>query len=84
MPEISKFLRRADRQVWSRFLNSEEGQRGLAYLKLSCPRSKEDTEASLIRNAVGFDFWHKSIDAMESLGEVPEKPVIQEEDALER
>lgn len=83
MPDKNRFLRRADMQVWSRFLSSEEGQRGMNYLRLACPRLKEDTDASLIRNAVGHEFWHRCVDAMEDLGVVPEKQAPEPNESLE-
>ena len=74
MPNISEFLRNKDQLAWARFLKSEEGQRGLSFLRRACPRSKQKTDADLIRNCVGFDFWHEAVDAMESLGEITESP----------
>lgn len=70
---MSKFLRQADRLVWSRFLNSPEGKQGIAFLRLACPNAGSGTDADLIRNSVGFDFWQKCLNELESLGEVPER-----------
>lgn len=72
-PQISKFLKQADRLVWSRFLSSPEGRQGIAFLRLCCPTAGSGTDADLIRNSVGFDYWQKCINDLEALGEVPER-----------
>lgn len=84
MPNKEDYLRRADMQAWSRFLSSPEGKSGLLYLKLSCPRLDIKGDEALIRNAVGFDFWQRAVEAMVNLGEVPPKPEKQEDDSLEQ
>ena len=78
------FISKADMQVWSRFLHSDSGMSGLAYLRRAFRRSPENTDASLLRNAIGFESWHACIDAVEALGEVPPKQDKIETDELER
>lgn len=85
MPSQAKedYLNKADMMVWARFLASNEGQKGLRYLRLGCRRLPFEGDDSLIRNAVGFEFWQKCVDAMEDLGQVPKRPEKEPEDALE-
>lgn len=71
-PKISDYLKRKERLEWARFLNSPEGQKGLLYLKLAFPRKAASTDADLIRNSVGFEFWQSCIQEMEVLAELPE------------
>jgi len=84
MPNREDYLTRAQMQSWSRFLSSPEGKAGMLFLKLACPRNREKTEASLIKNSVGFEFWQDAIEAMEKLGEVPARPEKQEDESLEQ
>lgn len=79
-PVISRFLKRADRLVWARFLSSPEGRAGLAFLRMACPSNNAVTDADLIRNSVGFDYWQKCISEIEAIGEVPERPERAEDD----
>jgi hypothetical protein len=83
MASIRDYLRQSDIQDWARFLNSEPGRRGLNYLRIACPRRQEKDDATLIRNSVGFDFWHEAIDTLEKLGYIPPKQEKQEDDVLE-
>jgi hypothetical protein len=84
MPNKEEYLKRADLMSWSRFLSSPEGKQGLLYLRLSCPRKTDQSDNSLIKNAVGFEFWQNAIDAMISLGDVPARPEKQDDDTLEQ
>lgn len=84
MPDISEYLTRSQMQSWSRFLSSPEGKQGILYLKLSCPRMSDKTDQSLIKNAVGFEFWQAAIDGINRLGDVPAKPEKTEDDSLEQ
>ena len=73
-PKISQFLKRQDRLVWSRFLNSKEGQAGLSYLRIAFPVNKASNEAELIRNGVGFEYWQGCVAELLEIGDVPDKP----------
>lgn len=73
-------LKRTEKMEWSRFLSSPEGQAGIQLLRMSCPRPPAKTDADLIRNSVGFDFWMKAIDAIEHLGDVPSKVAPADDD----
>lgn len=79
-PQIQRFLKRADRLVWSRFLSSPEGRAGISFLRLACPSSTAVTDADLIRNSVGFDYWQKCITEIEGIGEITERPERAEDD----
>lgn len=68
---------------WSRFLSSPEGKQGLLYLKLSCPKTFGNDDNALIKNAVGFEFWQNCIDAMERLGDVPQRNTPTPDETLE-
>jgi hypothetical protein len=86
MPSQSKddYLTKAEMMAWSRFLNSTEGQKGLLYLRLGCKRAAGEGDNTLIKNAVGFEYWQKCVDALESLGEVPKRQEREPDDALEQ
>lgn len=72
-PQIAQFLKRQDRLVWARFLNSSEGQKGMHYLRIAFPTDSAKTDADLIRNGVGFEFWQACVAELESIGDVPDK-----------
>lgn len=73
-PNIAQFLKKQDRLVWSRFLSTKEGQAGLTYLKVAFPSAPAKSDADLIRNGVGFEFWQACVAEMEAIGNVAEKP----------
>ena len=70
-------------QVWSRFLNSDEGKRGMQYLRLACPKKDFKSDDDLIRNSVGFEFWQECLNAVDGLGFIPDKPERETEDRLD-
>lgn len=74
MANISQYLTKADRLNWSRFLSSDSGKKGLAYLTVGFPKAAgATTAADLLNNSLGFDGWTKCITAMENIGDVPVK-----------
>lgn len=82
-PNKSDYLNRTETITWGRFLKSPEGQKGLLYLKLSCPKVYGKDDPTLIKNAVGFEYWQSCVDAMENLGELPPKNEYEPVDTLE-
>jgi hypothetical protein len=84
MPSKEEFLTKAHMQAWSRFLSSPEGQKGILYLRMACPRMFEKTDDALVRNSVGFEFWQQCLDKVEGLGVVPPRPEKPDDDTLER
>ena len=82
MSRIDNYLKKSDVIEVARFINSDSGKRLIAFLRTSCPRLDEKNDQSLIRNAIGFDFWHRLIDNLESI-QPPAKQDKQDDDQLE-
>lgn len=83
MAHKDDYLNKRDIMEIGRFLASDVGMNALRYLRAACPRLSAKTDDILIRNAIGFDFWHNCIDALEKLGELPAKPDKPDDDRLE-
>ena len=82
MSKIENYLKRSDVIEVARFISSDSGKRLIAHLRTSCPRINEKNDDSLIRNAIGFDFWQRLIDNLEGI-QPPAKQDKNDDDQLE-
>ena len=83
MANKDDYLSQADQMTWGRFLNSDEGKKGLAYLRMAFKRKGEKDDASLMRNCIGFDAHHELIDTILAIPPAPRRKEKQDDDQLE-